>query len=264
MMENADIKSLTAHVFVLVFMAATQDIAVDGWALTLLSKEHVEYASTCQTIGTTTGFFTSFTVFLALNNPRFCNDYVRTWPLLRAIFGLSPPGHEIGIFTLPGYLRFWGWVFILVTVALAFFKKEDAEVGEEEEAAAVSKPKSKGGAKSSVWKEIYVAYSQLLGVMKLKSVWLLTAFLVTYRLGVLAAEGAYSLKLIDKGVSKEALSFLVLFQFPIELISAYLAGRSYFGLSGGLVPSRSYFGLSGGMVPSRLCVGLPGGMVPSQ
>jgi hypothetical protein len=32
------------------------------------------------------------------------------------------------------------------------------------------------------------------------------------RLGVLAAEGAASLKLIDKGVAKEALAFLVLFQ----------------------------------------------------
>lgn len=44
----------------------TQDIAVDGWALTLLSPPNVGYASTCQTIGTSTGFFTSFTAFLAL------------------------------------------------------------------------------------------------------------------------------------------------------------------------------------------------------
>jgi hypothetical protein len=46
---------------------------------------------------------------------------------------------------------------------------------------------------------------------------------------VLPAEGAYSLKLIDKGVAKEALAFLVLFQFPVELASALLAGR-YGGL----------------------------------
>lgn len=39
---------------------------MDGWALTLLSPAHVGYASTCQTIGTSTGFFTSFTAFLAL------------------------------------------------------------------------------------------------------------------------------------------------------------------------------------------------------
>ena len=33
------------------------------------------------------------------------------------------------------------------------------------------------------------------------------------------------MKLIDKGVGKEALAFLVLFQFPVELASAILAGR---------------------------------------
>ncbi len=39
---------------------------MDGWALTLLPPAHVGWAATCQTIGTSTGFFTSFTVFLAL------------------------------------------------------------------------------------------------------------------------------------------------------------------------------------------------------
>jgi len=56
-------------------------------------------------------------------------------------------------------------------------------------------------------------------------VWGLTAFLLSYRLGVLSTESAYSLKLIDKGVAKETLAFLVLFQFPVELGTALLAGR---------------------------------------
>ena len=42
-----------------------------GWALTLLSEENLSYASTCQTIGLTTGYFSSFTVFLALNSEAF-------------------------------------------------------------------------------------------------------------------------------------------------------------------------------------------------
>ena len=64
----------------LVFFAATQDIAVDGWALTLLSDEAKAYASTAQTIGLNTGYFASYTVFLALNSEGF--SYV---------FRLSPP-----------------------------------------------------------------------------------------------------------------------------------------------------------------------------
>ena len=47
------------------------DIAVDGWALTLLSKENLSYASTAQTIGLNTGYFLSFTVFLSFNSVEF-------------------------------------------------------------------------------------------------------------------------------------------------------------------------------------------------
>ena len=45
------------------------------------------------------------------------------------------------------------------------------------------------------------------------------------RLGMLPAEQAAPLKLLEKGVSKEALAGLVLLEFPCELASAVLAGR---------------------------------------
>lgn len=37
--------SITVLFFVLVLLAATQDIAVDGWALTLLSRKHIGCAA---------------------------------------------------------------------------------------------------------------------------------------------------------------------------------------------------------------------------
>jgi len=40
-LQEADVVGITALFFFLVLLAATQDIAVDGWALTLLSKKHV-------------------------------------------------------------------------------------------------------------------------------------------------------------------------------------------------------------------------------
>ena len=43
--------------FFLNFLAATQDIAVDGWALTMLKRENVGYASTCNSVGQTAGYF---------------------------------------------------------------------------------------------------------------------------------------------------------------------------------------------------------------
>ena len=76
-LEAADVNSITLLFFFLVLLAATQDIAVDGWALTLLSRKHVGYAATCQTVGMNIGYFTSFTVFIALNDADFCNAYFR-------------------------------------------------------------------------------------------------------------------------------------------------------------------------------------------
>jgi len=271
--DAADVNSLTLVFLVFVFMAATQDIAVDGWALTLLSPANVGYASTCQTIGTSTGYFTSFTIFIALNSPEFCDTYIRSWPLAQAL-GMAAPGSGAGpLVTLPGYLKFWGWFFAAVTAAIAFFiheknfstrehtsgssssaqRKQDT-LSSKQDASALGRDKSAasaGGKKpgqqqassgrdevkdeaagalaaaggASSLAEVVEAYRQLWGVMKLPAVWALTAFLLTYRIGVLAPESAYSLKLIDKGVSKEALAFLVLLQFPIELGSALLAGR---------------------------------------
>lgn len=200
-LKEADIVSITVLFFVLVLLAATQDIAVDGWALTLLSRKNIgctgfqpclptislpaprvpstpipsvttslsveqalqprhlstlcamvmgdgcwalmlspagqllrrwvrsgtsqtcmqhsltsgqycRYASTCQTVGMNIGYFTSFTVFLALNDVDFCNAYLRSSP--------SEDGH----LTLSTYLRAWGWAYAVVTLLVAAFKKE--------------------------------------------------------------------------------------------------------------------------------------------
>lgn len=55
----------------LICSCATQDIAVDGWALTLLERDYLRYSSTCQTIGTNAGYFFSFTVYLSLASADF-------------------------------------------------------------------------------------------------------------------------------------------------------------------------------------------------
>lgn len=81
--------------------------------MTLLSPENLSYASTAQTVGLTAGQFLSFTVFLAFSSPDFANKWFRSQPL------------DYGVFTLGGYLTFWGWVYLIVTLGLAFLKKEE-------------------------------------------------------------------------------------------------------------------------------------------
>lgn len=96
-----------------------------GWALTLLSEENLSYASTCQTIGLNTGFFASFTVFLALNSEAFryvCAIIIPTPP--------AEPSHllserwGIPVLSLSTYLRFWSIICFAVTIWLMFFQKE--------------------------------------------------------------------------------------------------------------------------------------------
>jgi len=81
--------------------------------LTLLSTDNLSYASTAQTVGLNTGYFLSFTVFLAFNSPEFANKYFRTVPL------------DVGLMSLGAYLKFWGCIYILVTLWLARYKKEE-------------------------------------------------------------------------------------------------------------------------------------------
>lgn len=73
-----------------------QDIAVDGWALTMLSRENVGYASTCNSVGQTAGYFLGNVLFLALESADFCNKYLRVEPKDTGIVTLSgsPPPHR--------------------------------------------------------------------------------------------------------------------------------------------------------------------------
>merc|ERR1719158_366389 len=66
--DNREIQiwPLTGAFTLLYLFAATQDIAVDGWALTMLRPENVGYASTCNSAGQIAGYFLSFTGSLVL------------------------------------------------------------------------------------------------------------------------------------------------------------------------------------------------------
>uniref|UniRef100_A0A1I8BIG5 Acetyl-coenzyme A transporter 1 n=1 Tax=Meloidogyne hapla TaxID=6305 RepID=A0A1I8BIG5_MELHA len=83
------------------FLAATQDIAVDGWALTMLSRKNVGYASTCNVVGQTIGVFLGNVVFLALQSKEFANRF-RAVPEEKGFVQLD------GLFFL---IYFFFWIF---------------------------------------------------------------------------------------------------------------------------------------------------------
>ncbi|GMH49798.1 hypothetical protein TrRE_jg7483 [Triparma retinervis] len=63
-----DIRFVTLFFFSLYLLLATQDIAVDGWALTMLHPKNRGKGPVCNSIGQNIGTLLSYTGFLALND----------------------------------------------------------------------------------------------------------------------------------------------------------------------------------------------------
>jgi hypothetical protein len=178
--------------FFLVLMCATQDIAVDGWALTLLSAGNVSYASTAQTVGLTAGQFLSYTVFLAFHSKDFANRWFRTEPL------------EHGLLSLGGYLTFAGWAYIVVTIGLALAKREERTENED-----------------GIWD----VYKIMWGVLKLKNIQAIILVHLIAKIGFQANDGVTGLKLLDKGFGTDNMALTVLIDFPFEIGLGYYAGK---------------------------------------
>ncbi|KAG0331549.1 hypothetical protein BG000_010783 [Podila horticola] len=192
--DQIAVGTLTVVFFILIFFCATQDIAVDGWALTLLSKESLSFASTAQTIGLNTGYFLSFTVFLAFNSAEFSNKYFRTTPL------------DHGLVPLGGYLKFWAMMYLAITLWLVFMKKEDKELEEENI-------------------DIKSVYKIILRIIRLPHMKSFMLVLLTAKIGFIANDAVTALKLLEKGFSKEDLALAVLIDFPFQIIFGYYAVR---------------------------------------
>ncbi|XP_040901814.1 acetyl-coenzyme A transporter 1 [Toxotes jaculatrix] len=199
-----NVTTLTVVFFILAFLAATQDIAVDGWALTMLSRENVGYASTCNSVGQTAGYFLGNVLFLALESADFCNKYLRLEP------------KDTGIVTLSEFLFFWGMVFLGSTTLVAIFKRENEY--------------SKG--KRRVQEEtqgVMETYKLLLSIIKMPTVFTFCVLLLTAKMGFSAADAVTGLKLVEAGVPKEQLALLAVPMVPLQIllpvvISKYTAG----------------------------------------
>jgi len=179
------------------FFAATQDIVVDGWALSMLAPENVGYASTCNSVGQTFGYFISYTVFLAFESKDFCNEYF--YPMI----GMDP--QATGALTLDGFMYFWGVVFIISTTLVWIFKreKEDNEFQE-----------SLTDSYKALWKILW------LPVLKQYIL-----FTLTSRIAFAAADAITGLKMIEAGMKKEKLALLAVPLTPVQLILPLIISR---------------------------------------
>ncbi|XP_029372826.1 acetyl-coenzyme A transporter 1 [Echeneis naucrates] len=220
--------TLTAVFFMLAFLAATQDIAVDGWALTMLSRENVGYASTCNSVGQTAGYFLGNVLFLALESADFCNKYLRVEP------------KDTGIVTLSDFLFFWGMVFMVSTTLVAIFKRENEH----------------GKGRSKVQEETHCVvetYKLLFSIIKMPTVFTFCLLLLTAKIGFSAADAVTGLKLVEAGVPKAQLALLAVPMVPLQIllpvvISKYTAGPRPLDVFYKAFPFRLLIGLEYALV----------------
>jgi PAT family acetyl-CoA transporter-like MFS transporter 1 len=118
LIDGLRIASLTIFFFFITFLTASQDVCVDGWALTLFSTTNVIWQSTSQTIGQTLGRFLGSSFLLTFESANFTNRYIRE--------PLSFPTQNTGLFTLAQFVRFWGIAFLIVTCIIAVLFRERA------------------------------------------------------------------------------------------------------------------------------------------
>lgn len=183
---DPDVSSLTAMFFFLNFLAATQDVAVDGWALTMLKPSNVGYASTCNSVGQTVGWCLGFIVYTTLES--------------------------YGIVTLSDFLLFWGIVFLLTTTGIAVFMREKNMHEVEPESGRTDEQESEPDL------GLIETYKILWKIIRHPLIPVMTFLLLTYSVGFSAAESITNLKLIEKGVPKEKIAMLALPMIPVKIL----------------------------------------------
>ncbi|CAJ0587108.1 unnamed protein product, partial [Mesorhabditis spiculigera] len=187
------------------FLAATQDIAVDGWALTMLSRKNVGYASTCNAVGQTAGYFIGNVVFLGLESKQFAN-----------MFRDTP--QDYGFINLSGFLLFWGVIFIVSTTLVFIFKHEiDHSI------------QAPDGSTDDDDKEIEMGitdtYKVLYRILRLRPMVYVLIILLTGKIAFAATDGMTGLKLIEMGIPKDKLAMFGLFLTPVQIVLPWIIGK---------------------------------------
>uniref|UniRef100_A0A5K3F3T6 Acetyl-coenzyme A transporter 1 n=1 Tax=Mesocestoides corti TaxID=53468 RepID=A0A5K3F3T6_MESCO len=250
---DVQIWGLTCAFFGLTLLAATQDIIVDGWALTMLSKENVGWASTCNSVGQTLGYILGFIVFLALESPDVCNSYLRSTPV---------PGK--GIVSFSGFLYFCGGVFLTATTLVAIFKSEAPMEPRDQERSHSTTPTSSlslstenrlveidsldtspiqandeleialnenrvsgsrqdsGGAERERVLSLWQAYRLMLRILRLRPVLRYIVFVFLIKFVFSASDSVFGLKVLEHGVTKERLALIGSAMLPLQALLPFL------------------------------------------
>lgn len=158
----------------------------------LISSENVALGSTMNSVGQTAGYFLGYVLFLALESAEFCNKYLRSIP------------SDFGVVTLPGFLFFWGVVFMITTtLVMAKHEKNDDD--------------------SDI--TVFETYKLLGRIVSLRKVQKLVLFLFTCKIGFAATDAVTPLKLVEYGIPKAKLALLAVPMTPVQIVLPLLISK---------------------------------------
>ena len=216
--DNGEIQWLTFYFVAIYLMMATQDIAVDGWALTMLSRDSVEYASTCNAIGQNIGFFMANQGFIALSDPRWCHRYL----------GLEEGKYFV---TLSEFMQFWGIVFVVSTIIIWIFKNEveekkgnnnnDKNSNKEADCVNTGLDSNNDDDKEEKDEEdmtLTETYSTVIKIFQIPSIRTLVLILLTARISFAPTDSSFIFKLQEYGMPKSDIATVSPILLVISLI----------------------------------------------
>ncbi|XP_026822981.1 acetyl-coenzyme A transporter 1-like [Rhopalosiphum maidis] len=214
--EKPNVLKLTSVFLISTFLVATQDIVVDGWALTLLQKNNVGYASTCAFVGQFTGIIISSMSLILLTSEDFSNKYLK----ISLDVG--------GIVTVKNLFLICGVLFMVITTSIAIFKNEKDTRLEDDH----------------IKLNTFQNYKLLWDISNLPCIKILAIAMLTSFIGFAPNDSVVPLKLIDAGVPKgnimviqTGINVLKIIIMPVIAVK-YTAGPKPMNLYLNVIPTR--------------------------
>ncbi|CAF1298887.1 unnamed protein product [Adineta ricciae] len=187
---------LTIIFFIVVFLTATDDVCIDGFAITLFATTNPQWASTSQGIGQTFGRFLGSSFLLTLESANFTNKFIRA--------PLALPSQTSGLFSLAQFIRVVAVIFVLVTICVIFVREKQETVhADDHKASDLSLMK---------------VYHSILKLLKKKCIQQLAIIMLLLPIPFVPFQAMSNLALISHGVPRDSLALV---NIPVTLITVF-------------------------------------------
>ncbi|KAL4477488.1 hypothetical protein ABPG74_002638 [Tetrahymena malaccensis] len=214
LLKNKEVSSLIVFGFIAIFLSSQQDIAVDGWVLTIFeSEEHVNIGSTCNTIGQLLGVLITNSFFIQINSVEFCNKFLYSTP------------SDQPLVTTKQFLQIISVLIALITVFVHFFvkEKESEKINDQNKNSKLGNEETPEQAEQI--DSVIDVIKKLRGFFTNKNLRFLIFFMLSQNIGNSPVFASFTVLLVRQGLSKEIISTISTIVIPFNFIAAILSSK---------------------------------------